>query len=195
MAQTSCRNWVLLQPLSTADTLPTIAANRNIEPVKLAKLLQGELDWVVMKALEKDRTRRYETANGLARDLQRYLADEMVEARPPSRGYRVRKFIRRNRLQVIAAGLVLVTLLAGIAGTTIGLVQAESRRKQAEQARADESEQRAAAEENFRQAMIAREKEEVERKKANAEKVVREEQGILALNCDCVGRRSMSTPS
>jgi len=60
--------------------LPNIAANRSIEPARLAKLLQGELDWVVMKALEKDRTRRYDTANGLARDIQRYLADEVVEA-------------------------------------------------------------------------------------------------------------------
>ena len=72
--------------LSTAEALPNIAANRSIEPARLAKLLRGELDWVVMKALEKDRTRRYETANGFARDIQRYLADEVVEARPPSAG-------------------------------------------------------------------------------------------------------------
>ena len=72
--------------LSTADALPNIAANRSIEPARLSKLLQGELDWVVMKALEKDRTRRYDTANGFARDIQRYLADEVVEARPPSSG-------------------------------------------------------------------------------------------------------------
>ena len=83
--------------LSTADALPNIAANRSIEPARLSKLLQGELDWVVMKALEKDRTRRYETANGFARDIQRYLADEVVEARPPSRGYRLKKFVKRNK--------------------------------------------------------------------------------------------------
>ena len=94
--------------LSTADALPNIAANRSIEPARLAKLLQGELDWVVMKALEKDRTRRYETANGFARDIQRYLADEVVEARPPSRGYRLKKFVKRNKGQVIAASLVLL---------------------------------------------------------------------------------------
>ena len=69
----------------------------DIEPAKLAKLLQGELDWVVMKALEKDRTRRYDTANGFARDIQRYLADEVVEARPPSRGYRLKKFVNATR--------------------------------------------------------------------------------------------------
>ena len=70
--------------LSSADALPSIAANRNTEPARLTKLLQGELDWVLLKALEKDRTRRYETANGLARDIERYLADEVVEARPPA---------------------------------------------------------------------------------------------------------------
>src|SRR5205814_9811608 len=75
--------------LSTADGLPTLAANRGTEPAKLKKLLRGELDWVVMKALEKDRARRYETANGFAMDVQRYLADEPVEACPPSRGYRL----------------------------------------------------------------------------------------------------------
>ena len=86
--------------------------------------MKGELDWLVMKALEKDRTRRYETANGLARDIQRYLADEVVEARPPSVGYRVSKFVRRHKGQVIAASLVLLTLLGGIVGTTLGLFEA-----------------------------------------------------------------------
>ena len=65
--------------LGAANDLPNVAANRSIEPVKLAKLFQGELDWVVMKALEKDRDRRYDTVNGLARDVERYLADEAVE--------------------------------------------------------------------------------------------------------------------
>jgi tetratricopeptide (TPR) repeat protein/tRNA A-37 threonylcarbamoyl transferase component Bud32 len=115
--------------LSTADDLPTIAARRSIEPTKLAKSLQGELDWVVMKALEKDRTRRYETANGLARDIQRYLADELVEARPPSAGYRLKKFVRRHKGQVIASGLVLFALLTGIVGTTLGLIEAKRQEK------------------------------------------------------------------
>jgi serine/threonine protein kinase len=104
--------------LSTIDTLPSVAANRGTEPAKLGRLLKGELDWVVLKALEKDRSRRYESANGLARDIQRYLANEVVEARPPSTGYRLRKFVRRHKGQVIAAGLVLFALVAGIAGTT-----------------------------------------------------------------------------
>ncbi len=114
--------------LSSTDTLPSLATFRHTEPAKLKKLVRGELDWIVMKALEKDRTRRYETANGLARDIQRYLDDEVVEARPPSTGYRIGKFVRRHRAQAIAAGLVMSALLAGIAGTTWGLVR-EARAK------------------------------------------------------------------
>ena len=76
----------------SGEALPSIAAQRKMEPKKLGKLVRGDLDWIVMKALEKDRTRRYETANGFALDLLRYLADEPVEAGPPSRWYRFRKF-------------------------------------------------------------------------------------------------------
>jgi eukaryotic-like serine/threonine-protein kinase len=104
--------------LSTAEGLPTLAANRGTEPAKLTKLVRGELDWIVMKALEKDRGRRYETANGLAMDLQRYLADEPVLACPPSAGYRLRKFSRRNRSGLAVGGLVLffLVLLGSVAG-------------------------------------------------------------------------------
>jgi tetratricopeptide (TPR) repeat protein len=117
--------------LSTAEGLPNLAANRNMEPAKLTKLLRGDIDWIVMKALEKDRGRRYETANGLALDVQRYLADEPVLAGPPSASYRLKKFVKRHKGQVMAAGLVLLTLLAGIAGTTIGLVRSEVARQDA----------------------------------------------------------------
>jgi tetratricopeptide (TPR) repeat protein/tRNA A-37 threonylcarbamoyl transferase component Bud32 len=110
--------------LSTDASLPSLAALRQTEPRKLTALLRGELDWVVMKCLEKQRDRRYETANALARDLERFLADEPVEARPPSRGYRLWKFARRNRIAVTAAGLVLLALLVGIVGTTLGLLEA-----------------------------------------------------------------------
>ena len=137
--------------LSTAEALPNIAANRSIEPARLAKLLQGELDWVVMKALEKDRNRRYDTANGFARDIQRYLADEVVEARPPSRGYRLKKFVKRNKGQVIAASLVLLTLLGGIIGTSIGLVRAD-------RAQAAEAAQRRIAEDQRKKAEKARDR-------------------------------------
>jgi serine/threonine protein kinase len=83
--------------LSGSGTLPSVAAQRKLEPAKLTKLVRGDLDWIVMKALDKERGRRYETANGLARDLQNYLADEPVEATPPSRGYRLRKFARKHK--------------------------------------------------------------------------------------------------
>ena len=96
--------------LSTSDALASIAATRRTEPAKLAKLMRGELDWIVMKCLEKDRSRRYETANGLARDLERYLQDEVVEAQPPTAGYRLRKLIRRNKGRVGVAGLVAAML-------------------------------------------------------------------------------------
>jgi serine/threonine protein kinase len=110
--------------LSTDASAPSMAALRQTEPKKLTALLRGELDWVVMKCLEKQRDRRYETANGLARDIQRYLADEPVEARPPSAGYRLGKFVKRHKGQVIAASLVLLALVAGMAGTTWGLIEA-----------------------------------------------------------------------
>jgi WD40 repeat protein/tetratricopeptide (TPR) repeat protein len=110
--------------LSTLGTLPSVAANRGTEPARLSRLMKGELDWLVLRALEKDRSRRYETANALSRDIQRYLADEVVEARPPSVGYRMRKFVRRHKGQVIAASLVMLALLAGLAGTTWGLFEA-----------------------------------------------------------------------
>jgi serine/threonine protein kinase len=110
--------------LSTDESLPSLAAMRQIEPRKLTALLRGELDWVVMKCLEKQRDRRYETANALARDVQRYLSDEAVEARPPSAGYRLKKFVKRNKGQVIAASLVFLALVGGGVGTGIGMVQA-----------------------------------------------------------------------
>ena len=101
--------------VSTAEALPNIAASRDVDPAHLKRALQGDLDWIVMMALEKDRTRRYETANGFAADVQRHLAHEPVVAAPPSRAYRLRKFVRKHRGAVIAASLVLVTLLGGLA--------------------------------------------------------------------------------
>ena len=99
--------------LSTADGLPTLAANRGTEPAKLTKLVRGELDWIVMKCLEKDRGRRYETANGFAMDVQRYLANEPVEAGPPGAGYRLRKLARRYRSPLQVAGAFVLLLALG----------------------------------------------------------------------------------
>ncbi len=83
--------------VSTAEALPSIAASRNVDPAHLKRALTGDLDWIVMRALEKDRSRRYETANGFAADVLRHLANEPVVAAPPSRAYRLRKFVRKNR--------------------------------------------------------------------------------------------------
>jgi serine/threonine protein kinase/tetratricopeptide (TPR) repeat protein len=147
--------------LNTAEALPNIAANRSIDPAKLAKLLHGELDWVVMKAIEKDRTRRYETASGFARDIQRYLADEVVEARPPSRGYRLRKFVKRNKGQVIAASLVFLTLVGGIIGTSSGMASAQ-------RARDAEAKQRALADDQRDKAIASETKARDEAAKTQA---------------------------
>jgi serine/threonine protein kinase len=148
--------------LSTAEGLPTLAANRGTEPAKLARLVRGELDWIVMKALEKDRTRRYETANGLARDIQRYLSDEPVEACPPSATYRLRKFARKNRAALTTAAAIALLLGAGIAVSTwqaVRATRAETRalaeRDEKEQARAAEAQQRQRAEVNERKAIDA----------------------------------------
>ncbi len=138
--------------LSTDESLPSIAALRQIEPRKLTALLRGELDWVVMKCLEKHRERRYETANALGRDVQRYLADETVEARPPSAGYRLSKFLRRNKGPVLAASLVVLALVGGIVGTTVGMLRAD-------RARAAEARQRGIAEVNEAKALLAAEAE------------------------------------
>src|SRR5262249_44344380 len=98
---------------STAS-LPSISAQRQTEPAKLTKLVRGELDWIVMKAPEKDRTRRYETASAFAADVQRYLNDEPVLACPPSARYRFRKWARRNKGAFLTAAVVAVAMLLGV---------------------------------------------------------------------------------
>jgi serine/threonine protein kinase/tetratricopeptide (TPR) repeat protein len=115
----------------------TVSANRGSDPKRLSQLVRGELDWIVMKCLEKNRSRRYETAAGLALDVQRYLADEPVQACPPSMSYRLQKFVRRNKRPVLAASVFVVLLVGGIVGTTIGLVRAVSERDQKDQALRD----------------------------------------------------------
>ncbi len=159
--------------LSSIDTLPSVAANRNTEPAKLSKLLRGELDWVLLKALEKDRTRRYDTANGLASDIQRYLADEMVEARPPSKGYRIKKVLRRNKGTVLATTLVMLVLIVGVVGTSWGFIQARSQRDLVEAERqvavlAAESERQAKleSEEKRREAVAQKQRAEAGEKLA-----------------------------
>jgi serine/threonine protein kinase/tetratricopeptide (TPR) repeat protein len=139
--------------LSGSAVLPSVAAQRRLEPVKLTRLVRGELDWIVMKCLEKDRGRRYETANGLARDIGRYLHDEPVEACPPSTGYRLRKFAGKHRTGLVAAGsLVTLLLLATVVCTwqavraTRAELAALASLQETEMARAAEAEQRRLAE-------------------------------------------------
>lgn len=103
--------------LSLSDTLPSVAANRAVEPARLSRLVRGDLDWVVMKALEKDRDRRYASASAFAADIERYLQDEPVSAGPPSPAYRARKFLRRNRKSVLAGAIILLSLVAGLVAT------------------------------------------------------------------------------
>jgi WD40 repeat protein len=112
--------------------LPSIAANRGLEPRRLSGLLRGELDWIVMKALEKDRNRRYETANGLAMDVRRYLADEPVLACPPSAGYRLRKFARKYRKVLLTAAAFVLVLILGVAMQTVSLMQIDAARRKAQ---------------------------------------------------------------
>jgi tetratricopeptide (TPR) repeat protein len=138
------------------------AKRRGMEARRLVTLLRGELDWVVMKCLEKDRTRRYETANGLARDIQRHLNNEPITARPPSAAYRFRKAVRRNKLAFGAAAAVVLALLLGIIATGWGLswalrerATAEQERATAERERATAERQRALADDNFREARAA----------------------------------------
>jgi serine/threonine protein kinase len=132
--------------LSSSLSLASIAANRHLEPKKLATLVSGDLDWIVMRALDKDRARRYETAAALSSDIERFLTDEPVEARRPTKRYRLKKFIRRNKLGVLAGAAVVSALVIGLVAstyfaatasreakrTTAALVQAEINSKKAE---------------------------------------------------------------
>ena len=120
--------------LSKTDGLATIASNRDTEPAKLARLVRGELDWIAIKALEKDRTRRYQTANDLARDIERYLAGEPVEAGAPTATYRFYKFARRHRAALAMVLGLMTTLVAATSVSTwlaVRATRAEARATQA----------------------------------------------------------------
>jgi hypothetical protein len=120
-----------LDTLAGAELTAT-ALHRRLEPPKLKSLLRGDLDWIVMKALEKDRKRRYETANGLAIDIQHYLNDEPVIARPPSRLYRLQKLVRRNKIVFASGVVVTAALVIGLGASTFLFFQEkEARREQA----------------------------------------------------------------
>jgi WD40 repeat protein/serine/threonine protein kinase len=118
-----------------ADERTTVAKRRQSEPPKLIHLVRGDLDWIVMKCLEKDRGRRYETANGLARDIERHLDNEPIVARPPSNLYRFQKLVRRNKLAFAAASSMVLALVVGLAVSTWALLQEQQARTKEEQAR------------------------------------------------------------
>jgi serine/threonine protein kinase/tetratricopeptide (TPR) repeat protein len=147
--------------LSTAGGLPALAANRGTEPARLARLVRGELDWIVLKALEKDRNRRYESAGAFAEDVRRYLQDQPVKACPPSRGYRFGKFARRNKAALavgVLAGAMLVATVVTLSVST--LLIAEERNAAREAAREARSEaakaerERRRADANFARARV-----------------------------------------
>ena len=119
--------------LSTlGDELTTVANNREADPVRFSKQVQGELDWIVMRALEKDRNRRYESAGALATDISRHLNNEAVEACPPSMSYQFRKFLQRHRTVVVAGVILVASLLMGVVGTTLMAVEARQQERLAE---------------------------------------------------------------
>jgi serine/threonine protein kinase len=174
---------------SSSEHAPSVAANRQIEPAKLSRLIRSELDWIVMKSLSKDRNQRYESAHAFARDIERFLNHEPVQAGPPSATYRLKKFLRRHRGPVIAASLVLLALVGGVIGTTLGLLearrQAENARGQEaeairqaeiaraeteakEEARAEEAKQRALAEERLIQVAVEKQRADEEKRIASA---------------------------
>ncbi len=145
--------------LSSADSTPSVAASRQIEPAKLGRFVKGELDWIVLKALSKDRDRRYETANGFAKDIERFLNHEPVQAGPVGTAYKLRKFVRRNRVQVIAASLVLLALVAGVVGTTLGLLEARRSAERERLAKIDAEQKKTEAEKAAQAETIAKEAE------------------------------------
>lgn len=114
------------------DTREEIARSRGTDYRHLRQILRGDLDWIAMKAMEKDRGRRYATVNGLELDVRRFLADEPVSAAAPGIGYRFRKFLRRNRLAVVSAASVTVAMAAGSVVATVGMLKAQEAQRQAE---------------------------------------------------------------
>ncbi|HKB40232.1 MAG TPA: protein kinase, partial [Gemmataceae bacterium] len=149
-------------------TLSAVSARRKTEPDKLSAELRGDLDWIVMKGLDKDRRRRYETASAFAADVHRYLAEEPVEARPPSAAYRLRKFVKRNRGPVMAAAGVLLVLVAGVIGTTWGMARAKQARDEARRLASEEKAARKRADEERRRALFEKEQADLARRKAVA---------------------------
>jgi serine/threonine protein kinase/Tfp pilus assembly protein PilF len=133
----------------------TISTQRKSDPRRLSQLVRGELDWIVMKALEKDRNRRYETASAFAADVERYLADEAVQACPPSAWYRFRKLARRNRVVLITASLILLTMALAVVVLGVSYARINEEKSQKETALSTADERRQEAQHNLKEAMRA----------------------------------------
>jgi hypothetical protein len=140
-----CRPSLKLAALPQAELTAT-ALHRRVAPLNLKSQLSGDLDWIVMKGLEKNRSRRYETANALAMDIQRHLNNEPVVARPPSRLYRFQKLVRRNRAVFIATGAVALALIVGLGAVTWSFMNERSARQRAVAAEQQQARLRLAAE-------------------------------------------------
>ncbi len=157
--------------------LASVAANRQTEPARLSRSVRGELDWIVMKCLEKDRNRRYETASALAADIMHHLAHEPVSAGPPSRLYRAGKFVRRNRVPVLAALLVAAAILSGVAASAWQAIRATRAERSALTER-DAKER--ALREAVANAKVARESADAERAAKEAEAAQRKQAEDIA---------------
>ncbi len=120
--------------LSTLDALPSVAARRAIEPRRLATHLRGDLDWITLNSLEKDRERRYSSPADLAEDLRRHMSNEPVLASPPGRAYRMKKFVRRHRVGVTASAFIALAIVVGTIGLTVGIMHARTSAERAQDA-------------------------------------------------------------
>jgi len=177
------------------DSSTQIELLRGSEPGRLGLALRGDLDWIVMRALEKDRTRRYETASELGQDVRRYLADEPVSATPPSALYRLRKLVRRHRAATLGAAGVLLALLLGIAGTTSAMLRAVRSETDAvaaaereREAREAEAAQRGEAEEQRRAALEQAELARAATRSAEEQRAAAERESARALEAERIAR-------
>jgi serine/threonine protein kinase len=160
----------------SGEALASISANRHTEPAKLTKLMRGELDWIVMKTLEKDRNRRYETAKDFAADVQRYLGDEAVQACPPSAGYRFRKFARRNKVALATVSVVSLAVVLAVVSLAVSNVRISREKQQKETALTEKGDALLKAKANY---VEAQKQEKLARQ--NAQRAV-EQSGIARAN-------------
>lgn len=167
-------------PSGAGGTLATLARSRSTAPEQLVKEVRGELDWLVMKALEKDRARRYETPSSLAEDIGRYLDGQPIHAAPPSAAYRMRKFVRKHRGPVMASAALIGLMAAGIIGTGWGLVREKAANEKAVREAELATVARREAEEQRELAETQRSRAEAERNAAQKQKAEAERQKSTA---------------